>query len=87
MDAYWQFDALRGNQGRTGLGDQNIIAFTSKGATSEALVGINPRGNTHSIELPESWKNRRVWDIFTQDSLALGTNLTLSASGYAVLIQ
>ncbi len=69
----------------TTFANTNIVAFTKTHASETVAVLTNVRNSQQSMSLPAELANKTWWDVMAQDSLSLGTELTLAPYQYYIL--
>lgn len=86
LSAYREYDAFRGNV-RTNHSTFQVAAYSSSGTGHEGFVAVNVRSTAMSLVVPDAWKNKTVFDVLSQDSVALGTSLSLDPLEYRLLVK
>lgn len=69
----------------TSFANTNIVAFTKTHQAETVAVFANVRNSQQSLSLPAALANKTWWDVMAQDSLTLGSELSLAPYQYYIL--
>lgn len=69
----------------TSFANTNIVAFTKTHQAETVAVFANVRNSQQSLSLPAALANKIWWDVMAQDSLTLGSELSLAPYQYYIL--
>jgi hypothetical protein len=63
----------------------DVVAFTKTHATETVAIMANVRNSNRVFGLPAALANKTWWDVMAQDSLTLGSELSLAPYQYFIL--